>query len=425
MDLKQIFAMSFDAIKERKIKSILTILMVMVGSSLMVAVSGIGSGFSEFFNKQTSNLAGNIMFINSAPQPQSGNGAGPGGGGAGGGGGGGPPPTAKITLNAAIENRLGSLPFVKETIPSYQTSVSLESQGKTKDYSVFSINPEKLTVLAPTLEYVDGSVVRQNDPSAIIISSDVAQPPGEPTPFLSLGQTVKATYSFVDPTTGNSDKEVKSFVVRAVMKPTGNPTIDKAVVVNTQVGNSLFHKSGKFDSIIIVALSPDFIDAIEQEIRKLYGNDIGITTVKAIIKTVQEFTSGVSAFLLSIAIVSLIVGAVGIITTLYTSVIERTREIGTLKAIGARDGYVLSLFLAEALLIGVFGATTGLLAGIVAGFGLSAGFSSGDQPGISPVYLASDLARVWAITVGLSFMAGLFPAFKASRLLPILALQRD
>src|SRR5215203_1288132 len=180
MDLKQIFAMSFDAIKERKIKSILTILMVMVGSSLMVAVSGIGSGFSEFFNKQTSNLAGNIMFINSAPQPQSGNGAGPGGGA---GGGGGPPPTAKITLNAAIENRLGSLPFVKETIPSYQTSVSLESQGKTKDYSVFSINPEKLTVLAPTLEYVDGSVVRQNDPSAIIISSDVAQPPGEPTPF--------------------------------------------------------------------------------------------------------------------------------------------------------------------------------------------------------------------------------------------------
>ena len=158
------------------------------------------------------------------------------------------------------------------------------------------------------------------------------------------------------------------------MKPTGNPTIDKAVVVNTQVGNSLFHKSGKFDSIIIVALSPDLIDTIEQEIRKLYGNDIGITTVKAIIKTVQEFTSGVSAFLLSIAIVSLIVGAVGIITTLYTSVIERTREIGTLKAIGARDGYVLSLFLAEALLIGIFGASTGLLAGIVAGFGLSAGF---------------------------------------------------
>ena len=99
--------MSFDAIKERKIKSILTILMVTgVGSSLMVAVSGIGiPGFSEFFNKQTSNLAGKITFINAVPHQQFAKGAQPGGPPAGGGGGG-PPPAAKTTLNAAIENRL-------------------------------------------------------------------------------------------------------------------------------------------------------------------------------------------------------------------------------------------------------------------------------------------------------------------------------
>ena len=70
MDFKEIILLSLDAIKERKTKSILTIVMVMVGSSLMIAVSGMGSGFTEFFNKQTSNLAGNIMFINPAPQTQ-------------------------------------------------------------------------------------------------------------------------------------------------------------------------------------------------------------------------------------------------------------------------------------------------------------------------------------------------------------------
>src|SRR5690606_9065887 len=125
-----------------KVKSILTILMVMVGSSLMVAVSGIGAGFSEFFNKQTSNLAGNIIFISPAQATQSGVGAGAGS----------PPPPAKITLNEAVNNRLKSLPFVSETIPSYQASVTLTSQGKEKEYSVFSVNPEKLNVLAPTLE---------------------------------------------------------------------------------------------------------------------------------------------------------------------------------------------------------------------------------------------------------------------------------
>jgi putative ABC transport system permease protein len=209
------------------------------------------------------------------------------------------------------------------------------------------------------------------------------------------------------------------------MQETGNPTIDKAVVINPTIGNSFFQKSGKFDAIILTAISPDYVDVVEQEIKQLYGNNIGVTSVKGIIKTVQGFTSGTSSFLLSIAVVSLIVGAVGIITTLYTSVVERTREIGTLKAIGARDSYILSLFLSEALLIGIFGATSGLIAGIAVGQILSSGFGAPGGGHSSPIYLPTDMLRTWMITVGLSFLAGLFPAFKAARLLPIMALKRD
>lgn len=259
------------------------------------------------------------------------------------------------------------------------------------------MDPEKLTVLSPTLEFVEDSRVRQNDPSAIIISDDLANPPGESTPFLSLGQTVKATYSSVDVTTGKRELESKSFIVRGIIKETGNPNIDNSAIINTQVGNALFHKSGKFDALIVVARAGSYVDVIEQEIRKLYGNDIGITTVKAIIGTVQEFTSGISAFLLSIAIVSLIVGAVGIITTLYTSVIERTREIGTMKAIGAKSRHILALFLSEALIVGIFGATFGLLGGIVGAYILSAGLtgngSAANSQQIIPIFLATDMTR--------------------------------
>jgi len=420
MDFKEIILLSLDAIKERKTKSLLTIVMVMVGSSLMIAVSGMGAGFTEFFNKQTSNLAGNIMFINPAPQTQNGE-TGPGGGNNAA-----PPPVAKITLNSAVAKRLSSLPLVKEVIPSYQSQVTIESKSESKDFAIFSLNPQKLRIIAPTLEYEEGSVVRSNDPSAMIVSSDVAFPPGESTPFLSLGQSVQVLSSFVDPITGNREIETKSFVIRAIIKQSGNPNIDKAVIINEQIGNTLLHKSGKFDALIVVALSPDNIDSIEIEIRKLYGNDIGITTVKALIQTIKEFTGGLSAFLLSIAIVSLIVGAVGIITTLYTSVIERTREIGTLKAIGARNFDILTLFLVEALLIGILGATSGLGTGVILGYILNTGFSSNSGGNNSaPVFLITDMTRVWLITVGLSFLAGLFPAFKASRLLPIEALKRE
>ncbi len=418
MNIKEIFVLSFDALKERKMKSILTIIMVMVGSSLMVAVGGISAGFGGFFSKQLSNLAANIIFINPAQVQQGGGGPAVG-----------PPPTPKITLNAAVENRLKSLPFVDDVIPSYQAQVILQSQGDSKEYQVFSMDPQKLTVLSPTLEFVQGSTVRQNDPSSLIVSNDLANPPGEDTPFLKLYQTVKATYTFVDPTTGKRESDSKSFVVRGIIKQTGNPNIDNSAVIDTDVGNALFHKSGKFDSLIVVARSGIYVDTIEQEIRKLYGNDIGITTVKAIIKTVQQFTGGISAFLLSIAIVSLVVGAVGIITTLYTSVVERTREIGTMKAIGAKSKHILALFLTEAFMIGIFGASLGILGGIAGAYILSAGLAGnnggGSQSHIAPIFLAADMTRVWLTSASLSLLAGLFPALKASKLLPIVALKRE
>ena len=435
MDFWDILSLSFDALKERKVRSALTIVMVMVGSSLLVAVNGIGAGFSAFFNEQFKNLAPNILFVSSTQQDENSDTGGPGVGGVG------APSTVKITLNDAVVNRLRSIPFVEEIIPSYQSQVDVESAGEIKSFSVLSMDPTKLTVIAPTLDFVEGSSIRQNDPSSILVAEDVANPPGEDTPFISLGQSVKVRYSFVDPQTGKSEQETKNFVVSGIMESTGNPTIDEALVINEDSGNSLFQKAGKFDSLFVATQSSEFVDVVEDEIRKLYGNDIGITTVKAILETIEEFTGGINAFLSSIAIVALVVGAVGIITTLYTSVIERVKEIGTLKAIGAQNRTILVLFLIEALLIGIFGATFGLVAGIGMGYALSATFSSdssddsssektgetsttsSDESSTTPIYLAQDMAGVWSISVSLSILAGLFPAWKASRYLPVEALR--
>ena len=412
MDIIEVFILSLDALKERKVRSILTILMVMAGSSLLVAVNGFGAGFEKFFSNQFNNLAPNILFVSSVQQAENG----PPVGGAG------TPTAPKITLNAAVIERLRSLPFIDEVIPSYQAEITLESQGESKNNSVLSIDPQKIFVIAPTLELVDGSSLRQNDPSAMVVAENVANPPGETTPFISLGQSVRAKYSFVDDKTGESQEESKNFVVTGVMKATGNPTIDNSVIINTNAGNAFLQKSGKFDSLFVVSQSSEFVDVVEEEIRSLYGNDIGITTVKAILKTVQEFTGGINAFLLSIAVISLIVGAVGIITTLYTSVIERIREIGTLKALGAQKSNILALFLAEALIIGIMGATLGLLAGVGGGYLLTRA-GPGNGPPLDPVYLPLDMISVWLISVGLSIVAGILPAWKASRVTPIEALR--
>lgn len=430
--------------------------MVLVGSSLLVAVNAFGAGFSDFFNKQFANLAPNILFVSSVQQDQD-----DGGGGIGSVA---PPPSAKITLNAAVESRIRSLPFVSLVIPSYQGDISIQSGSESKSFSVLSMDPSQLFVISPTLELMEGSTLPSaNDPTAILVAEDIAFPPGESTPFINLGQSVRLSYSFVDPVTGEAKEESKSFVVRGIIGSTGNPTVDNAVVIGLQPGDDLLQRAGKYDSLFVAASSTDYVDAVEEEIRTLYGNDIGITTVQNILKTIEEFTGGINAFLASIAIISLVVGAVGIITTLYTSVVERIREIGTLKAIGAKNTTILGLFLIEALLIGIIGASLGLVAGIGMGYLLasaspgggggggdaesdsattgsggvassnSARSGNGDEVAgeqqtqesepLTPVYLGADMIRVWFISVGLSIMAGLYPAWKASRYLPVDALR--
>ncbi len=106
--------------------------MVMAETRLLVAVNDVGVGFTEFFNKQFSNLDPNILFVTSGQEQGSGT-VGSGGGGGGGSAG------SKITLNAAVINRINSLPFIEEVIPSYQSQVLIKSKGEEKTNAALSI----------------------------------------------------------------------------------------------------------------------------------------------------------------------------------------------------------------------------------------------------------------------------------------------
>ena len=442
MNVAKTFRISFKALGDRKVRTSLTILMVVVGSSLMATLNGIVAGLGQFATDVFNKLAPNVLFITSIPTDGSGRGddnAGDGGG---------PSsflsqgliPVPTITLDQAVVNRLESLPHVNAVIPSYQGRITIALDNRSQSASVLSVQPENLKIIAPALEFTEGSTIEPEDESAIylpsLIANNLQKEASEAAAVVDhdvgsdmamVGQQVNITHTYIDLATASRQFQSEVFTVTGIMKPVGNPTIDRAVVFNLEAGNKLFQKSGRYDSLFVAAESTDHVTEVEKEIRDIYGSDIGITTSQAILQSIGEFTAGFGTAISSIALVALLVGSVGIVTTMYTSVTERTREIGVMKAIGARDRNVLALFLTESALIGIIGASIGLVVGVLGGYGVLSLFALNNiaPSELTPYYSWSDLARVWALSLGLSVAAGLYPAWKASKLSPIVALRRE
>jgi putative ABC transport system permease protein len=412
MQIHDIFSLSFDALIDRKVRTILTVMMVVLGSSLVVVLNGLSAGQAAFLEAQFNTLAANLIFASSGQHSYHGSSS-----------------SASLILNDVIVNRIKSLPFVEDVIPKYQGSVEMDTEGNTQHVTVVGMDLTKLQVKVPNLQYVDGSVVNPSDRSAVIVGDTVANPPGDTTPFVVLGQTVKLTYTYAN-AAGKEESNVRNFIVRAIVKPTGDTITDTSLFINPDAANQLLQKSNRYDTLYIMADSPDYVDTVQQEITNQYGSTIGLNTPKAVMAIREQASSGNNAFILMVGIIALVVGAVGIVTTLYNSVNERIKEIGTMKAIGAQNTTILSLFLVEAALIGIIGASVGIAIGMGAGYLLSMIMTvpsptGGEPTHIPPIFLPQDLIKVWFLSLTLSIMAGIYPAWKASRLSPMVALRRD
>lgn len=412
MNPKDLFSLSFEALVDRKVRTLLTIMMVVLGCSLVVVLNGLSAGQAAFLEQQFNTLAANVIFVSSGQRGFRDASAG----------------NALIINNVIIE-KMKSLPLVSDVIPEYTGSITMNSQGNTERASVTAIDPSKLTVELPNLQYVDGSTVNPTDRASAIVGDTIVNPPGADSAFVTLGQTITATSTYSVPG-GKTVTITKNYIISGILKPSGNSRIDSSVIINLDAGNDLLHKLNKYDQVIVAATTPDDVDTVQQELTSTFGKTLGATTPKAIMAVRQQAASGNAAFILMVGIIALIVGAIGIVTTLYNSVTERIREIGTMKAIGAQNTTILALFLVEAALIGVIGASLGVVIGIGGGYVMSIATTTTPTGGgppvhIPPIFIPMDLIKVWLLSLTLSVIAGMYPAWKASKLSPMVALRRE
>jgi putative ABC transport system permease protein len=221
----------------------------------------------------------------------------------------------------------------------------------------------------------------------------------------------------------------RPFRVSGVLRPTGDANTEGAIFVPLEALWELTD-GRRLVSLAWVRAAPNveveqLAVTIEERLRAA-GARFGVQTAKRLGDVVQTALRVLKGTLTGIAAVALFVGSVGLMNTMYTAVLERTREIGILAALGARPGQIALLFVLEAGMLGLIGGLIGLLFGIGLALSIASLVARGaGTAGLSPVVSPGLVGLALLISMGLGVLAGWLPARRAAALSPVDALRYE
>ncbi|HLC84189.1 MAG TPA: ABC transporter permease [Candidatus Nanoarchaeia archaeon] len=277
-----------------------------------------------------------------------------------------------------------------------------------------------LIIESQSYKIMEGRMVRRTDKGKVMIGKDYVM------------QDIFKT----KPRVGNKLKiNGQSFEIVGILERTGDPGADRAIVASIEDVREILDIEDEFNYLVVrVSPSMDPEDAVEPLTRAMRRDrglkegkeDFQIETATQLIESFKNILVVVQMVLIGIACISLLVGGIGIMNTMYTSVLERTKEIGIMKAIGARNSDVLSIFLIESGLLGMAGGAIG----VVIGASLSKFVEILGQQVLDTTLLKAQFP--WYLIVGalvfsfvIGTLSGILPARQASHLKPVDALRYE
>lgn len=417
MKLKKSFQLALNILLHSRLRSWLTIIGIVIGIAAVVSIVSISQGAQENLEEQLGGLGADILTITPGfSQAQSSEGGFRRGHGRGGG------DTSSIedqeNLTAKDVLVLKNIDNVDYVIGEVSDKGDLTYSSKTASLSVKGIDVSVWKDIT-TEQIAGGRFLGIGDTYSVVLG----------------GNIVSSTFKDGIPLNSKVIIEGKSFKVVGILES------GSAVYMPIEVARTTFKDIGddEFDSISVkikdVALTDETIDLIVKKLMFSRGaltdkdRDFSVSDPSAQKEMMEETMGTMTLFLTAIAAISLLVGAVGIANTMFTSVLEKTKEIGIMKAIGAQNKDILLIFLFNAGLIGFVGGLGGVILGYFGAELVSSMGSSGSgmtsrmfgTTAVTPELLIG--ALLFSVVIGM--VAGVIPAYRASRLNPVDALRYE
>lgn len=429
MRLKKSLQLAINIFLHSKLRSWLTIIGIIVGIGAVVSIVSMSLGAQQQLQERLGSLGADILTITPGMQRAGGFGF---GGDRG--------PGGELSAGSAISKNLTSKDIV--VLKSVDNVKYVMGQISGRD----DISYSSQTIKSQSITGIDITVWK--DITTETLSSGRFLTSGDSYGVV-IGQNL-ATNTFTKPITLNAKLTIngQSFIVVGIVSE------GRSIYMPIEIARPIFKNSdsnyigdNNFNSISVkisdVSLANQTVTDITKKLMLSRGilqqnkADFSVSNPAAFQQTIQATLGVMTLFLAAIAAISLLVGAIGIANTMFTAVLEKTKEIGIMKAIGTKNRDIMTIFLLNSGLIGLVGGIGGIIVGLLASdvinsmAGISTSTGGRGAGGMLNILGGSSVislpliigALLFAVLIGM--IAGAIPAYRASRLNPVDALRYE
>jgi putative ABC transport system permease protein len=383
-------------LKRSGIKTYLTLLGIIIGIAAIVSLVSIGSGLGVAVEEQLDQLGGRTILVI------------PGGF-----------QNIRTRLNDDDISRFESIRNVESVVPIYSTTGVLEFNREKINVSINAVDADDATLFEDIgfFNIKEGRDFTKNESGSVLIGNTIAED------YFNRKIDVRKIV-----TINGEDFRVIGILAPQAQAFGGGPDTSTTVYMSLDAFRRISNNVNP-TIVFVTALDKEsveqVVDDLDNYLEKTYGmRSVNVLSSDSILETINSLLSVITIFIMGLAGISLIVGGIGIMNAMITSVLERTKEIGLLKALGASNNKILLLFLLESAFIGLIGGVIGILLGfslaeLIAFFGTQSGFALVAVKNFEIIFGA----LAFSMIVGM--LSGFYPALRASKLDPVEALRYE